>query len=230
VAPDLGDAAQAPDRPGGGTDRKTEKLAWRAPIEPGRAQPTVLFDKDGTLIEDVPFNVDPALIRLAPGAAAALRRLGDAGFAAAVVTNQPGVALGYFGLRDLEAVSGCLARLLAEQGVRLRGFYACPHHPRGSVREFAIACRCRKPGGGLVRRAVRELGLVAEDTWVVGDSWADVAAGRSAGCRTVLVGPEWRLGHLLPPGRRPDVAVPAFADGMDTILATMPASAAPAEV
>ncbi|HEY4753391.1 MAG TPA: HAD-IIIA family hydrolase, partial [Candidatus Limnocylindrales bacterium] len=197
---------------------------------PGHVQPTVLFDKDGTLIDDVPFNVDPALIRLAPGAAAALRRLGDAGFAAAVVTNQPGVALGYFGLRDLEAVHGRLEQLLADQGVRLRGFYACPHHPRGSVGAFAIACRCRKPGGGLVRRAVRELGLVAADTWVVGDSWADVAAGRSAGCRTVLVGPEWRLGHLLPPGRQPEVAVPALADGIGAILATRLATAAPSDV
>jgi histidinol-phosphate phosphatase family protein len=226
--PHRGVAAAAPDRTGGHKDRVSDDLAWRAPAEPGGVQPTVLFDKDGTLVDDVPFNVDPALIRLAPGAAAALRRLGDAGFAAAILTNQPGVALGYFELRDLEVVHGRLDELLAEQGVRLRGFYACPHHPRGGVREFAIACRCRKPGGGLVRRAVRELGLVAADTWMVGDSWADVAAGRSAGCRTVLVGPEWRFGHLLPPGRQPDVAVPGLGDGIDAILATLPAAAAAA--
>ncbi len=182
---------------------------------PGR---TVLFDKDGTLIEDVPFNVDPARIRLVPGVEASLRRLGAAGFAAAVVTNQPGVARGYFTLRDLDAVRDRVAGLLVEQGVTLRGFYACPHFPMGSVAEFAIACDCRKPGGGLVRRALEELRLVAAETWMVGDSWADVAAGRSAGCRTLLVGPEWRLGALLPPGRRPEVAAPDLPTGIEVIL------------
>jgi D-glycero-D-manno-heptose 1,7-bisphosphate phosphatase len=180
--------------------------------------PTILFDKDGTLIEDIPYNVDPARIRLATGAAAGLRRLGAAGFAAAVVTNQTGVARGLFTLGDLDAVRDRIAELLGAQGLALRGFYACPHFPMGSVAEFAIACDCRKPGGGLVRRAIAELGLVASDTWVVGDSWADVAAGRSAGCRTVLVGPEWWLGRFLPPGRRPDVAVPDLATGIEVIL------------
>ena len=185
----------------------------------GSGQPTILFDKDGTLIEDVPYNVDPARVRLARGAEASLRRLAAAGFAAAVVTNQTGVARGYFTLRDLDAVRDRLAELLAEQGVTLRGFYACPHFPMGSVPEFAIACDCRKPGGGLVRQAVDELGLVASRTWVVGDSWADIAAVRSAGCRTLLVGPEWRLGAFLPPGRRPDFAVPDLASGIEVILA-----------
>lgn len=152
------------------------------------------------------------------GAAAPLRRLADAGFAAAVVTNQTGVARGYFTLADLEGVRARIAELLAELGVPLRGFYACPHFPMGSVAEFAIACDCRKPGGGLVRQALRDLGLVASETWVVGDSWADVAAGRSAGCRTALVGPEWRLGGLLPPARRPDVAVPDLPEAIDVIL------------
>jgi D-glycero-D-manno-heptose 1,7-bisphosphate phosphatase len=188
--------------------------------------PTILFDKDGTLIEDVPYNVDPAQVRLAPGVAASLRRLAAAGFAAAVVTNQSGVARGYFTLRDLDAVRDRLAVLLAELGVPLRGFYACPHLPMGSVAQYAIACDCRKPGGGLVRQAVEELGLAASATWMVGDSWADVAAGRSAGCRTLLVGPEWRLGALLPPGRRPDVAVPDLPAGIEVILEDLRAAEA----
>ncbi|HEY5628772.1 MAG TPA: HAD family hydrolase [Candidatus Limnocylindrales bacterium] len=190
----------------------------RADPENAIGRPTILFDKDGTLIEDVPYNVDPERIRLAPGARPALRRLADAGFAAAVVTNQTGVARGFFTLRDLDGVRDRMMALLGEQGVELRGFYACPHFPMGTVAEFAIACDCRKPGGGLVRRAIAELGLVASETWVVGDSWADVAAGRSAGCRTVLVGPEWRLGAYLPPGRRPEVALPDLAAGIDAIL------------
>ncbi len=186
--------------------------------DPGPAGPTILFDKDGTRVEDVPFNVDPDRIRLVPGGATAIRRLADAGFAAAVVTNQSGVARGYFALRDLDAVRDRLAELLAAQGMRLRGFYACPHLPMGTVREFAVVCDCRKPGPGLVRRAIDELGLVAADTWVVGDSWADIGAGRAAGCRTALVGPEWRLGRHLPPGRQPELSAPDLATVADAIL------------
>ena len=182
---------------------------------------TILFDKDGTLIVDVPFNVDPALVHLAPSVGPALRRLADAGYAAAVVTNQPGVARGYFTLAQLDAVRVRLSELLAEQGMSLRGFFACPHHPRGVVAEFAVACDCRKPGRGLAQRAIEELGLRADETWLVGDSWADVAAGRGAGCRTALIGPEWRLAPFLPPGRRPEIAAPDFASGVDAMLRAM---------
>lgn len=188
-------------------------------------RPTVLFDKDGTLIEDVPYNVDPALIRFAPGTEGALERLAAAGFAAAVVTNQSGIARGYFSLRDLEPVRERLAAMLGALGVPLAGFYACPHLPRGTVAEFAVVCECRKPGTGLVRRAISELRLDAPTTWLVGDTWADIAAGRAAGCRTILVGPEWRLASTLPPVRQPDAAVPDLSAAIDVILASMQAAA-----
>jgi histidinol-phosphate phosphatase family protein len=184
--------------------------------EPGRV---VLFDKDGTLIEDVPYNVDPALMRLPPGAGPALQRLAAAGYGAAVVTNQSGVALGRFSLRDLDAVRDRLAQLLAAEGVPLLGFYACPHLPTGSVPAFAVACACHKPRDGLLRQAIADLGLETGSTWMVGDSWADVAAGRSCGCRTLLVGPEARSAATLPPAHRPELAAPDLATGIDALLA-----------
>ena len=141
-----------------------------------------------------------------------------------MITNQSGVARGYFTLTDLGPVRDRISVLLADSGMRLRAFYVCPHQPMGSVPEYAVACDCRKPGSGLVRRALDELGLQPGETWMVGDSWADVAAGRGAGCLTALVGPEWRLGHLLPPGREPQIVAPDLATAVNAILGEHPAS------
>jgi D-glycero-D-manno-heptose 1,7-bisphosphate phosphatase len=169
--------------------------------------PTVFLDKDGTVIEDLPYNVDPSRIRLAPNARAGLRLLADAGARLVVVTNQSGVARGYFTASDLAAVADHLAAEIGRLGGRLEGFYFCPHLPDG-INEYAIECTCRKPLPGLVQRAARELGLETDGAWFIGDTWMDVVAGRAAGCRTIMVGPEHRDAPSLPPERRPDHAVP----------------------
>lgn len=171
------------------------------------ADPVVFLDKDGTLIEDLPYNVDPRRIRLAPGAADALRLWARFGWRIAVVTNQSGVARGYFTLDDLDRVARHLEGMVRELGAEWAGFYACPHLPEG-INEFAIECDCRKPAPGLIRRAASELGLPPEGTWFVGDTWMDMAAGRAAGCRTILVGREWRRAASYPHEARPDHAVP----------------------
>ena len=186
-----------------------------------RAHPerVVLLDKDGTLIEDLPYNVDPARVRLAPGAADAMRRLGAAGFGVAVVTNQSGVARGYFDEADLEALAGHLRTVLAGLGVPLLGFYACPHLPDAEVEAYAVECDCRKPEPGLIRRAAADLGIDPVATWFIGDAWMDAAAGRAAGCRTIMVGPDAATAEDLPPDRRPDHAVRDMAAAADIVLA-----------
>jgi histidinol-phosphate phosphatase family protein len=151
------------------------------------SEPAVFLDKDGTLIEDVPFNVDPKRIRLAPGAAQGLRRLHAAGYRLIVISNQSGVALGHFPEAALSAVHRRLEELLAKLGVPLAGFYYCPHHPDGIVPEIAIACECRKPRPGLIIAAARAQDIDLEWSWFVGDILDDVEAGRRAGCRTVLL-------------------------------------------
>src|SRR5690606_38344052 len=93
----------------------------------------VFLDRDGTLLENVPYNVDPERMRLVPGAGAALRRLYALGYALIVVSNQPGVALGYFDVQALRRVERRLRELLAAEQVPLAGFYFCPHHPAGRV-------------------------------------------------------------------------------------------------
>jgi histidinol-phosphate phosphatase family protein len=166
-------------------------------VSPPPPRPRAVFlDKDGTLVEDVPYNVDPECVRLAPGAAEGLAALDAAGYRLAVVSNQSGVARGYFPEEALAGVERRLRQLLAGVGVALAGFYYCPHHPDGRVPAYAVACRCRKPEPGLLHRAARELGVGLEQCWLVGDILDDVEAGRRAGCRTVLIDngneTEWR--------------------------------------
>lgn len=156
--------------------------------DPARPQRRAVFlDKDGTLLVDLPYNIEPSRMRLAPRVAAGLRRLSRIGMPLIVVSNQPGVALGRFPLEALGPVRARLDAMFAEHGATLVDFYACPHHPRGSVAEFRCACLCRKPMPGMLQRAAAEHGIDLERSWFVGDILDDVEAGRRAGCRTILI-------------------------------------------
>ncbi|KVN17281.1 hypothetical protein WT09_13700 [Burkholderia stagnalis] len=164
---------------------------------PERARGAVLLDKDGTLLDDVPYNVDPARMRLAPGAARALRLLGRLGMPVAVVSNQPGVALGRFTESALGVVHRRLADLFEQHGATLAAFFYCPHHPDGVVPAYACDCVCRKPRPGMLQRAAATLGVALDASWMIGDILDDVEAGRAAHCSTVLVDrgheTEWRI-------------------------------------
>jgi len=181
-------------------------------------RPAVFLDKDGTLVEDVPYNVDPSRMRLATGAIEGLMTLHAAGYLLVVVSNQSGVARGYFPEAALRGVERWLRELLAQAGVPLAGFYYCPHHPKGSVAAFARACDCRKPGTGLLRRAAADLRLDLRRSWMVGDILDDVQAGKVAGCRTVLVDTGNETEWVRSPDRTPDVVVPDFAAAARAIL------------
>ena len=189
-------------------------------LSPVAATRRVLFvDKDGTLIEDLPYNVDPARVRFAPGAREAIRRLGAAGVELAIVTNQSGVARGYFGLNELERLRSHLAAEIERLGGHLAGLYVCPHLPEGVVAAYARDCACRKPLPGLLLRAADELGVDLSSSWFVGDTWMDVAAGAAAGCRTILIGPEWQDRSTHPAGIVPDAAVPDLLAAVKLVLA-----------
>jgi D,D-heptose 1,7-bisphosphate phosphatase len=148
----------------------------------------VFLDKDGTLVEDVPYNGEMRRLQLLPGATAGLRLLQAAGYRLLLVSNQSGVARGYFPEEALPEMARHLTELLAEDGVTLAGCYWCPHHPDGVVAAYAVRCLCRKPEPGLLLRAAREHGLDLGQSWMIGDKGDDVKAGRRAGCRTVLLG------------------------------------------
>ena len=163
----------------------------------------VFLDKDGTLIDDLPYNVNPALIRLSTGALEALRSLQDSGYRLLIVTNQSGVARGYFGEDQLQQVEARLRELLSSAGVFLTGFYYCPHYPDGEVSQYAVECTCRKPQPGMIYKAALEHQLDLEDAWLVGDILNDIEAGNRAGCRTVLVDNghemEWHMTSIRQP-------------------------------
>ncbi|MFD5133910.1 D-glycero-alpha-D-manno-heptose-1,7-bisphosphate 7-phosphatase [Streptomyces olindensis] len=147
------------------------------PARPGRALPAaVLFDRDGTLVADVPYNGDPARVALMPGAREAVDAVRAAGVPVGVVTNQSGVARGLLTRRQVEDVRLRVEELLGPFAV----WAVCPHGPEEG-------CSCRKPAPGLVLAACRGLAVPPERTVVIGDIGADVAAARAAGARGVLV-------------------------------------------
>ena len=188
----------------------------------------VFIDKDGTLVENVPYNVDPALIRLAPGAERAIPRLAVAGCTLAVVSNQPGVALGRFPESALELVHDRLRELIAELGAKLAGFYYCPHHPDGVVPEYSVHCQCRKPAPGLIERAARDAGASPSGAWLVGDILDDIEAGSRAGCTTILVDNGNETEWMLTPRRRPDYIVRDLDEAADFITSSLSVAGAAA--
>jgi histidinol-phosphate phosphatase family protein len=150
-------------------------------------QPAVFLDKDGTLLDDVPYNVDPSLMRFAPGAREALKLLAAQPVALFVISNQSGVALGKFEYSALDQVEAQLHRMFTACGATLSGVYWCPHHPHGRVARYSSVCNCRKPAPGLLLRAAHEHRLDLARSWFIGDILNDVEAGNRAGCRTVLL-------------------------------------------
>ena len=151
------------------------------------ARPAVFLDRDGTIIWEVDYLRSPAQLRLLPGAAAAVKRLNEAGFAVVIVTNQSGIARGMLTEADLALTNAVLERRLARAGAHLDAVYFCPHHPEVGPPEHRQQCECRKPAPGMLLRAARELDLDLSRSFAVGDSARDLLAGRNAGCRMVLV-------------------------------------------
>ncbi len=139
----------------------------------------VLLDRDGTLIEDRGYLARPEQVALLPGAREALTELRRLGFALAVVSNQSGVARGYFDEAAVEAVNRRINELLGGPACVDR-FFICPHLPEGIVPEYSFECECRKPKPGLIERAAREMDLDLSRSFLVGDARRDLAAGREA--------------------------------------------------
>jgi D-glycero-D-manno-heptose 1,7-bisphosphate phosphatase len=165
--------------------------------------PALFLDRDGTLAHPRHYPSRPEDLRLYDGLGPYLRCLQQSGFRLVVVTNQSGIARGYFTEADLRQMHAHLAAQLARIGVRLDAIYHCPHHPDGVIPALAVRCTCRKPQPGMVLRAMADLGLDPRRSWFVGDILDDVEAGNRAGCRTILVD----LGTEPPPERlvrRPD--------------------------
>lgn len=153
------------------------------------ARPAVFVDRDKTLIEDPGYVSDPAQVKLLPGVAEAIATLRGAGYPVVVVTNQSGVARGLITEEQLAAVHQRLQELLQKHGTGVDAIYYCPYldGPEAVVESYCRASSLRKPQPGMLLAAARDLILDLKASWMVGDSWKDIEAGRAAGCRTICL-------------------------------------------
>ena len=150
-------------------------------------QRALFLDRDGTLVYPVHYPTRPEQLRLYRDLGPQLRVLQHMGFLMVVITNQSGLARGYFSAEELDRMHEHLRTQLLDLGVKLAGIYHCPHHPEGTVPEFALECECRKPAPGMLLRAAQDLDIELSRSWLIGDILDDIEAGKRAGCRTVLV-------------------------------------------
>lgn len=140
----------------------------------------IFIDKDGTLISDIPYNVNPDLIRFEDYAFESLYRLQQKGYYLVIISNQPGIKYGYFKEEELKVVEDKIKSALQENKVSLNGFYYCPHSEKEK-------CNCRKPKPGLFFRAAKEMDIDLSESWMIGDILNDVEAGKRSNCKTILL-------------------------------------------
>ncbi len=147
----------------------------------------IFLDRDGVINEDVNYLSASDQLQLIPGAAAAIARLNNAGLPVIVITNQAGVARGYYPEAQIEVVHMALSYRLAQAGAYIDRYYYCPHHPAEGLPPYRVDCNCRKPKPGLLLQAAEDFDLDLKHCFVIGDNHSDIALSQSTGCRTVLV-------------------------------------------
>jgi D-glycero-D-manno-heptose 1,7-bisphosphate phosphatase len=152
----------------------------------------VFLDRDGTIIEDVGYLDDCSRMKFLPGAVESIRLLNKSGYKVIIVTNQAGIARGYFSEEKLKEINARMLEKMAGQGAHIDKIYYCPHHIEGSIEEYKKECSWRKPNPGMLEAAAREYDLDIANSFMIGDKINDIEAGHRAGCRTILLtGQEW---------------------------------------
>ncbi|MBI5598683.1 MAG: HAD family hydrolase [Deltaproteobacteria bacterium] len=148
----------------------------------------VFIDRDGVLIEEAGNVHRMDQLRFIPGAIEALEALAGSGrFRIIIMTEQPGIAHGYFSELDYHLFTDQMLYVLSKRGVRVDAVYYCPHHPSAAVARYRIECDCRKPGTGMIVKAASEYALELRDSWLIGDKTSDIRAGSDAGVKTIMV-------------------------------------------
>lgn len=177
-------------------------------------RPAVFLDRDGTINEQMGYINHISRFHLLPGVGEAIRCLNQNRIPVVVVSNQSGLARGYFPESLLGEIHEKMIRLLAEQDASLDGIYFCPHHPEAKKPELRLACECRKPKPGLLFRAARELNLDLAGSYLVGDRWSDLKTAVNCGAAPVLVLTGYGRGDLAYIGPQEEVQPVFVADDL----------------
>lgn len=156
----------------------------------------VFLDRDGTINEQMGYVNHLCRFVLLPSVAQAIRQLNQYGIPVVVVTNQSGLARGYFPPVLVEQVHREMEKLLAAEGAHIDGIYICPHHPEAKVEQYRQRCQCRKPQPGLLEQAARDLDIDLSHSFMVGDRWSDIECGQRVGATSVLVLTGYGRGEL----------------------------------
>jgi D-glycero-D-manno-heptose 1,7-bisphosphate phosphatase len=149
-------------------------------------RPAVFFDRDGVLNEDHGYVFDPGKIRWVEGAQEAVKAVNDAGYLAFVVTNQSGIARGFYEERHVRSLHEWMLRELTIVGARIDAFEFCPHHPDGVIERFRILCNCRKPQPGMIRALLERYSVDIDASFMIGDKQSDLAAAQAVGIGAYL--------------------------------------------
>ena len=204
------------------TDFNSGKI-FRSTLE--YPQAAVFVDRDGTLNHEIDHLISPEQFILHSGVEESIRRLNQAEYRVCVVTNQPVIARGDCTELDLRQIHNKMETLLGKHGAYLDRIFYCPHHPdkgfKGEVEAFKFNCNCRKPETGMVDKAIRELNIRREDSWMVGDASTDIMLGKRAALKTILVETGY-AGKDYKHWAMPDFVVPDFAAAVNLILHIYP--------
>ncbi|MEG0215712.1 MAG: HAD family hydrolase [Hungatella sp.] len=148
----------------------------------------VFLDRDGTINEEVHYLYQPEDLQILPGVPRAMKAFRDAGYKVVVVTNQAGVARGYYSCADVERLHAYLNEQLQKEGAWIDHFFYCPHHPEHGIGEYKTECTCRKPGIGMFQMAEEFYEVDKARSYMIGDKLLDIEAGNRYGVTGILVG------------------------------------------
>jgi D-glycero-D-manno-heptose 1,7-bisphosphate phosphatase len=176
----------------------------------------VFLDRDGVITQDPPHyahRIDQ--LTLIDGSGPAIKKLNDAQFKVIVITNQSGVAKGMYDEEDIRIFNREMIRQLNQTNAHIDAIYYCPHHPEAEVQKYRIDCGCRKPKPGMLLEGGKRFNIDFKSSFLVGDKWSDIEAGRTAGCRTILV----KTGHGIQEYKRENGSVDYIAiDLLDAVV------------
>jgi D-glycero-D-manno-heptose 1,7-bisphosphate phosphatase len=187
----------------------TDKSKYK--IQDSGLKKAVFLDRDGTICKDVNYLSRPEQLMIFPFAVEAVRLLNDNSFLAILVTNQSGIARGFFDEKALLEIHEKLVSELAEQNAKLDAIYFCPHNSGDN-------CSCRKPNTGMLEQATKDFSIDLENSWMIGDKAIDVETGFNAGTKTALVLTGYGRKEFETLKRNPDIVAENLFEAIERII------------